>query len=176
MAAAGIGVDMVSIERMEGILKKTPAFALKVFTDEERRFCEASNWPAAHYACRFAAREAVLKALGIGFSNGVGRHDVSVAVDAAGKEFVVLSGKVAQIAQELGIDEFALSLTFTNEIAVANAMAITAEARPKPKEVVEDGKTRIARSFKEARALLDELDRVQDDGTIAAGGDEAIEG
>lgn len=64
MAEAGIGVDIVEISRMNSILEKTPAFARRVFTDEERSYCDASSHPAAHYASRFASREAVLKALG----------------------------------------------------------------------------------------------------------------
>lgn len=67
MAEAGIGVDIVEIARMERIMRDTPGFFPRMFTEEERQYCEASARPAAHYACRFAAREAVLKALGVGF-------------------------------------------------------------------------------------------------------------
>ena len=101
MARAGIGVDIVEIARMESILKRTPSFATRVFTDEERAYCESSNRPAAHYACRFAAREAVLKALGTGFSSGIGRRDVSVSRDASGKPVAVLNGRALEIAQAL---------------------------------------------------------------------------
>ena len=73
MAEAGIGVDIVEISRMKSILEKTPSFARRVFTEEERAYCDASSRPAAHYASRFASREAVLKALGTGFSQGVGQ-------------------------------------------------------------------------------------------------------
>ena len=85
MAEAGIGVDIVEISRMKSILEKTPSFARRVFTEEERAYCDASSRPAAHYASRFASREAVLKALGTGFSQGVGRKDVSVTRDKLGK-------------------------------------------------------------------------------------------
>ena len=169
MAEAGVGVDIVQISRIESILEKTPSFASRVFTDEERAYCDAANRPAAHYACRFAAREAVLKALGAGFGqDGVGRHDVSVSRDSNGRPKAVLSGRVAQLATEQGVVEVALSLSFTNELAVANAMAITAEARPKPKEDKVDEKARIAQSFREARSVLDELERVQDIDIAAA--------
>lgn len=161
MARAGIGVDIVDISRMEAVLSKTPSFARRVFTEEERVYCESSNRPAAHYACRFAAREAVLKALGTGFSEGVGRKDVSVTRDASGRPSALLQGRALEIAQSLGIVEVALSLSFTNEMAVANALTITAASRPKPKEETESEKDRLARSFKEARSVLDELERVQ---------------
>lgn len=171
MATAGIGVDIVSIERMQGILDKTPAFARRVFTDEERLYCESTARPAAHYACRFAAREAVLKALGTGFSCGVGFRDVSVSKDAQGRPLAILDGRALEIARDRGIVEVALSLSFTSDVAVANAMAITEGARPKPKQDARQSeKELIARSFKEAKSVLDELERVQDPelGSISA--------
>ena len=93
MAEAGIGVDIVEISRMKSILEKTPSFARRVFTEEECAYCDASSRPAAHYASRFASREAVLKALGTGFSQGVGRKDVSVTRDKLGKPKALLSGR-----------------------------------------------------------------------------------
>ena len=160
MAEAGIGVDIVEISRMKSILEKTPAFARRVFTDEERAYCDASSRPAAHYASRFASREAVLKALGTGFSQGVGRKDVSVTRDKLGKP-KALSGRALEIAQELGIVEVALSITLTGDLAVANAIAITEDARPKPKEEKVSTKERVAQTFKEARSVLDELEQLQ---------------
>ena len=161
MAEAGIGVDIVEISRMKSILEKTPSFARRVFTEEECAYCDASSRPAAHYASRFASREAVLKALGTGFSQGVGRKDVSVTRDKLGKPKAVLSGRALEIAQELGVVEVALSITLTGDLAVANAIAITEEARPKPKEEKVSTKERVAQTFKEARSVLDELEQLQ---------------
>lgn len=174
MASAGIGVDIVEISRMESILQRTPGFAARVFTEGERAYCEGSARPAAHYACRFAAREAVLKALGTGFSKGVGRKDVSVSRDANGRPLAVLQGRALELAHEQGIIEVALSLSFTGDLAVANAMAITEDARPKPKVEKDDGRARIARSFREARSVLDELERVQEDELIAVSGNVTV--
>lgn len=167
MAEAGIGVDMVAIARFERIANVTPSFFQRVFTDEERLYCESSHRPAAHYACRFAAREAVLKALGTGFSQGVGRRDVSVSRDASGKPVVLLSGKASEIADRLGVVEVALSLSFTDDLAVANAIAITPDNIPQPKQQKESARARVARSFKEARSVLDELDRMQENMMVA---------
>ena len=175
MAGATIGVDIVEISRMERILEKTPSFARRVFTEDERFYCESSARPAAHYACRFAAREAVLKALGTGFSQGVGRSDVSVARDPSGRPIAQLSGRTLEIAREQGIVEVALSLSFTGDLAVANAMGITEAARPKPKDTAEDERAVIARSFREARSVLDELERVQDHELIAVSGEISLE-
>lgn len=174
MAEAGIGVDIVEIDRMDGILQRTPGFVLRMFTDEERAYCESSARPAAHYACRFAAREAVLKALGTGFSHGIGRRDVSVSKDGNGRPIVILTGRALEIAQELGVQEVALSLSFTGELAVANAMAITADNRPKPRPEKQDEKARLAQSFREARSVLDELERMQEHEMLSVIGESPI--
>ena len=173
MSRARIGVDIVEIPRMKRILERTPSFASRVFTDEERAYCDATTRPYAHYATRFAAREAVLKALGTGFSSGVGRKDVSVTRDALGRPHVLLSGRAREIAEELGVVEIALSLSLTSDLAVANAMAITELARPHADTKPEDERARLARSFKEARSILDELERVQDDELLAVSRDAA---
>lgn len=165
--SAGIGVDIVEISRMAQVLKKTPSFSSRVFTDEEQSYCNASSRPAAHYACRFAAREAVLKALGTGFSQGIGRKDVSVSKDAQGRPFVCLSGRAAEIARERHVLEVALSLSFSGDLAIANALAITEDARPRPKASKDAKRDRMARSFREARIVLDELEAEQDRGLLA---------
>lgn len=175
MAEAGIGVDIVEISRFESILKNNPAFIQKMFTDEERSYCQASARPAAHYACRFAAREAVLKALGTGFGQGVGRYDVSVSRDDRGKPHAVLTGGAERIARDLGVVEVVISLSFTSDLAVANAMAIPADARPKPRPSKEDDRARIARSFKDARFVLDELERVQVQEDVSIDSDRLVE-
>ena len=175
MAQAGIGVDIVEIGRMEAILAKTPSFARRVFTEEERAYCDASARPAIHYAARFAAREAVLKALGTGFSDGIGFKDVSVTRDAQGRPIALLTGRANEVARELGIIEVALSLSHTAGLAVANAMAITEDVRPAPKKKGEDERAQIARSFKEARSVLDELERVQEQELSAVAGQVTLE-
>ena len=151
MALAGIGVDMLEIARMERTMRRRPSFLRRVFTEEERAYCDACARPAEHYAARFAAREAVVKALGTGFSNGVGFSDVSVTMDAQGRPRALLSGRAAQIAREGGV----------REVAVANAVAVTDEVRPQPEDRP-DPERELAASFREARSVLDELERAQD--------------
>lgn len=161
MARAGVGVDMLEIARMERALARRPSFAKRVFTEDERRFCDGCARPAQHYAARIAARGAVLRALGVTPADGVGRHDVSVARDAAtGRPEAVLSGRAAQIAQERGVREVALSLSFTHEVAVANAVAVTDAVRPQVEERP-DPREELRASFKEARSVIDDLERIQ---------------
>ena len=160
MALAGIGVDMVEIARMEKVLERRPNFVKRVFTKAERSYCDRLARPAQHYAARFAAREAVLKALGTGFSRGIGVADVSVVRNEAGQPQVRLTGRAAEIAAEQGVREVALSLSYTHDVAVANAVAVTDDVRPKPEERP-DPKAELRKSFREARSLIDELERVE---------------
>ena len=160
MALAGIGVDMLEIARMERVLARRPSFAKRVFTQAERDYCERLARPAQHYAARFAAREAVLKALGTGFSRGIGLADVSVLNNEAGRPEVVLSGRAKEIAAEQGVREVALSLSYTHDVAVANAVAMTDDVRPKQEER-SDPKEDLRASFRAARSVIDELERVE---------------
>ncbi len=160
MALVGIGVDMLEIARMEKTLARRPNFAKRVFTEAERAYCDRAARPAQHYAARFAAREAVLKALGTGFSRGIAFSDVSVQNNDAGQPEVVLAGRASEIAAEQGVREVALSLSYTHEVAVASAVAVTDEARPKREEQT-DPKEDLRASFRAARTVLDELERVE---------------
>lgn len=158
--AVGLGVDIVEIERMRKILKRSPAFARKVFSCEECCYCDATAQPEVHYATRFAAKEAVLKALGTGFSEGIGVRDVEVRRTAKGRPYAVLSGRAKQVAQALGVRELPLSLSFTHTDAVACAMAIT-EGSVRAQQQRRDPMEELARQFKEARTMLDELDAAE---------------
>ena len=155
--AVGLGVDIVEIERMRKILKRSPAFARKVFSAEECRYCDATAQPAVHYATRFAAKEAVLKALGTGFSQGIGARDVEVRRTSKGRPYAVLTGCAKQVAQALGVRELPLSLSYTHTDAVACAMAIT-EGSVRAQQERRDPMEELARQFKEARTMLDDLD------------------
>lgn len=153
----GLGVDIVEIERMERVLARTSSFVSKVFTDEERAYCESKGNAAARFAARFAAKEAVCKALGTGIlAYGIGMKDVEVSHDRRGKPVVVLHGRAAELAQEQGITDIPLSISYTHAVVVANAVAIT-KAAEEDKERRRDVKAELASRFKEARSMLDEL-------------------
>ena len=168
MALVGIGVDMLEIARMEKVLERRPSFARRVFTEDERAYCDRLARPAKHYAARFAAREAVLKALGTGFSRGIGLADVSVARNEAGRPEVVLAGRALEIAREQGVREVAISLSYTHDVAVANAVAVTDEVRPKVEDRP-DPKAELQASFRAARSVIDDLERVEELGSASAG-------
>lgn len=161
MAQAGVGVGMLEISRMERAMRR-PTFTKRVFTKDERAFCDRTAHPAQHYAARYAARVAVIKALGVRPEDGIGRRDVSVALDD-GRPRALLSGTAAWVASKKGVREVALSLSFTHDVAVANAVAMTDAVRPKVEER-SDPKEELRASFREARSVLDELDRAGKEG------------
>lgn len=152
----GLGVDIVEIERMQRILARTKSFAEKVFSEAERAYCDKKANPAAHYATRFAAKEAVVKALGTGFSGGIWVRDIEVVRDKKGKPSVVLTGRAREVAEEQGVREISISLTYTHTEAVACAMAIT-ESAVRSAEDRKDPMEELAKQFKETRGMLDEL-------------------
>ena len=155
MSVLGLGVDIVEIDRMKLALERTPRIKERIFSEDERWYCEHKARPYVHYAMRFAAKEAVLKALGTGFS-GMRFQDVEVVREEKGRPTPKLSGRAAERAAELGVVEMHLSLSFTHSTAVASAVAITQDARPRKDERI-DPKAQLAASFKEARALLDDV-------------------
>lgn len=166
MGVLGLGVDIVEIDRMAAALRRRPRLKERIFSAEERRYCDKRARPEVHYALRFAAKEAVLKALGTGFA-GMRFCDVEVAREANGRPVPRLSGRAAERAQELGVVEMHLSLSFTHTTAVASAVAVTEQARPRKDEVL-DPMEELARSFKAARAMLDEVGSGTDSDDAAA--------
>ena len=156
MAFAGVGVDLVEIARMEEAICRRPRLKRRLFTDAERAYCDAHAHPEVHYATRFAAKEAVLKALGTGFSEGIGWLDVEVRRTAKGRPYVVLTGRAREVARERGVREIPISLSYTHTDAVACAMAITDDAVA-AQERRRDPMEELTRQFKEARTMLDDL-------------------
>ena len=153
---AGLGVDIVEVDRVKRALERTPRFAERVFTEGERAYCSSKRFPERHYAARFAAKEAVSKALGTGF-RGFGVSDIEVVLDEKGKPSVALHGFAAQLAAEKGIVAVHISLSHTSALAVANAVAVTAEALPRRDEH-ENPQQQLLKAFKDVRGVLDEIE------------------
>lgn len=151
----GVGVDMVEIARMERILGRTPSFTTKVFSPEEIAYCTAKPNPAMHFAARFAAKEAVVKALGTGFSCGIGMHDIEVVLDKTGRPRVALTGRAAALAREADIADIEISLTHTDSEAMAFVVAISRLVTEQAQQT--DPVKELAQRFKEAKAMFDEM-------------------
>lgn len=153
---AGVGVDIVEIERIEKVIARTPRILQRIFSEGEREYAESKAKPAVHYALFFAAKEAVLKALGTGFA-GMNFTDVEVGHDRLGKPLVVLHGHAQEVADEQDVIDVQLSLSYTHKVGVASAVAIKEEHRP-PKPENNNPQEELARQFKEMRSLLDDMD------------------
>jgi holo-[acyl-carrier protein] synthase len=156
----GLGVDIVEIDRMAAAIERRPRILERCFSEEEREYAASRNRPEVHYALRFAAKEAVLKALGTGFS-GMRFTDVQVARDERGRPVPKLSGRAAEVADELGVVEMHLSLSFTHNTAVASAVAMGASASTTD-ETEETARDRFSATFKQMRGVLDELPKEDD--------------
>ena len=152
-----MGVDIVEVARIRAIMKRSPAFIERSFSCEERVYCDATASPEFHYATRFAAKEAVVKALGTGFTHGIRPNDIEVYLNSKGKPRVRLHRAAAKIAVHLGIEEIPLSLSYTHNEAVACALALTEDSREKAKACSSSPAQDLSRQFKEARSLLDDL-------------------
>jgi holo-[acyl-carrier protein] synthase len=115
---AGVGIDLLEIDRLDRALQRRPALAERLFTDAERAYAAGRARPVMHLAARYCAKEAVAKALGL---TGWSFRDVEVVATAAAPQ-VILSGAAARRAQEQGVSA-RISLTHTDTTAGAVAVA-----------------------------------------------------
>ncbi|NJM36533.1 MAG: holo-ACP synthase [Akkermansiaceae bacterium] len=126
MKIFGIGIDVVEVERIASAIERHgEPFLAKLFTARERSYCDSQKKPALHYAARFAAKEAVSKALGTGIGRQAGWLDLEIIRDALGAPKLDLHGLAADFAKQHAITEIQISLTHAREYAAANAVAIS---------------------------------------------------
>ena len=110
-----VGIDLIEIERLERALERRPGLADRVFHPGELSFAESRRRPGRHLAARFAAKEAALKALGIG---GFGLRDIEVTGGGDGPPALRLHGRAAEAAERIGA-ELEVSLTHSRDLAAA---------------------------------------------------------
>jgi holo-[acyl-carrier protein] synthase len=114
----GVGIDLVAISRIETILGRFGArFEAKVFTDGEREACRGRGRPAQHFAARFAAKEAALKALGV--PPDLRWHELEVVASSKGAPSLVFSGEARAAADRIGATRLHLTLTHAEDMAGA---------------------------------------------------------
>lgn len=130
MAVVSLGLDLTRIERLaEAEARRGARFLERVFTPEERRYCELR--PARrhqHYAGRFAVKEAVMKALGTGWTRGVRWVDIEVVRAPGSAPTLVLHGASAEHAAARGIDRW--HITITHDAGIAAAVVVAESTRP----------------------------------------------
>ena len=124
----GIGTDLVRISRIQqGLDRYGERFARRILAGEELTDFQRTLHPARFLARRFAAKEAVVKAYGTGFTRGMTFQDIVVSHDAAGKPLLLLSGRALELQYEMGIGEKFISISDELEYAVAFVTLLKAD-------------------------------------------------
>ena len=118
-----IGIDIIEVRRVRETIERTPRFAERVFTAAERAYCESRGAVAGqHYAARFAAKEAALKALQTGWSGGLSWQDIEVTAKESGAPVILFHGRARELYEQSGATAAHLSIAHTTEHAVAEVI------------------------------------------------------
>lgn len=122
----GVGIDAVDIDRFRTSLERTPTMRERLFVAEELAYVAPKVDPVRSLAARFAAREAVMKAMGLGLG-AFGFHEVWVTRAESGAPSLAITGRALELAIDRGITHWHLSITHTDLVAIAH---VVAEHRP----------------------------------------------
>lgn len=126
MAVVGLGTDLARCSRFRRLLEEgRQGVIARLFTAGEQAYCRAKKDPAPHFAARFAAKEAFLKALGLGLRGGLSWQDVEVVRDALGRPSLQLAGQAAHLQHERKISAVHLSYSHDGDYAVATVVLET---------------------------------------------------
>ena len=118
-----VGIDIIEVRRVRLVVERTPRFVERVFTPQERDYCAARGAASAqHYAARFAAKEAALKALGTGWTGGVAWQDIEIVPLASGAPVLQFYGPARQLFERSGANVAHVSISHTSEHAVAQVI------------------------------------------------------
>ena len=123
----GIGTDIIEVERMDEKLLRTEGLKAKLFTPAEIAYCESKRFPAQHFAARFAAKEAFLKAMGTGWSGGHDFSEIGITDNLQGQPVLSVHGKVGEFCQSHGIAAMHVSHSHLRNMATA---VVVLERRP----------------------------------------------
>ncbi len=119
----GMGVDINEVPRVRAAIERFgDRFLQRLFTEGEIRYCESKANKYERFAARFAAKEAALKAIGTGLSRGISWQDVEVVREPSGRPTLAFKGKAAEFAQRLGSRRASISLTHTEQVALAQVI------------------------------------------------------
>ena len=118
----GVGVDAVDVERFRRVLERTPTMRQRLFTEAELAYVQPRIDPVPSLAARFAAREALMKAWGVGLGS-FGFHDASVQVADSGAPSLIITGMATELAAARGTTSIHLSLSHDGPVAVAVVVA-----------------------------------------------------
>ena len=122
------GVDIVDITKLKKVFINNKDFASDIFTDKEREYCLSKKDPFPHFAARFAAKEAGLKALGMGMSGtGIDNsfQEIEVVRSQSGKPGLSLSGWLEKISRKKNVDQLTVSISHSADYAVATVIMMS---------------------------------------------------
>ena len=118
-----IGIDIIEVTRIREVLLRTPRFLERVYTERERTYCDSRGAVSAqHYAARFAAKEAALKALQTGWRGGISWQDVEVSSRESGAPYLIFTGQVLEVFEKFGATQTHLSMSHTTQHAIAQVI------------------------------------------------------
>lgn len=127
----GLGTDITECLRIARMIERHgELFIDRVYTPEEIRYCQGRKQATQHYAGRWAAKEAILKALGAGWRQGISWRDIEIRNEAGGRPVVAVRGGVRDIVEQLGVAEIHVSISHCRSHATATAIALGREKRP----------------------------------------------
>jgi holo-[acyl-carrier protein] synthase len=115
----GTGIDIIEVERVAEKISKENGFKERIFSSREITWCESKAEKAQHYAARFAAKEAFLKATGKGLTAGFNLADIELVNDALGKPGIVLRGSFSKLAEDNKWNKIHVSLSHVKSMACA---------------------------------------------------------
>ncbi|HXN23944.1 MAG TPA: holo-ACP synthase [Candidatus Dormibacteraeota bacterium] len=119
----GLGADITEVDRIQATIERRgDAVLRRLFTAAEIAYCEKHRNKYERYAGRFAAKEAAMKALGTGWRRGVRWVDIEITREASGKPTLALRGVARTIADRLGVKHIAITITHTEELALAQVI------------------------------------------------------
>ena len=124
MISIGIGIDIAEVDRIEKLAEKHEQFLTRVYTEREIGYCNKKRNKYQHYAARFAAKESVLKALGVGWSQEIKWTDIEVVNESSGRPQINTYGTVKRLVEQKGVKEILISLTHTSRYAIASAQLV----------------------------------------------------
>ena len=115
----GTGIDIIEVERIALRVGKDNGFKELVFSKDEMIYCDAKASPFEHYAARFAAKEAFLKAVGRGWASGLQWHEIEIVNDSNGKPALRVTGTTEKMLEPMGIRIIHVSLSHLKSMATA---------------------------------------------------------
>ena len=123
MSVIGVGTDLVEVARFRTAIERTASLPQRLFSEAERAYASDQHDPAKSLAARFAAKEALMKALGVGLGD-VDFHDVEVVREEGGAPTLVVRGRAETLASERGVTRWLLSMSHTDSTAMAVVIAV----------------------------------------------------